>query len=57
MLDGSQVPLGKGEPTKVAHVELYFIIFQSDLLYNEYIVYDVNQVQLKYLIQLKFNYK
>ncbi|QQP50788.1 Poly polymerase, partial [Caligus rogercresseyi] len=29
----------------------------SDLLYNEFIVYDVSQVQCKYLFRMKFNYK
>ncbi|XP_013176795.1 PREDICTED: poly [ADP-ribose] polymerase-like [Papilio xuthus] len=30
---------------------------QSNLIYNEYIVYDVAQVNIKYLVQLKFNFK
>ena len=30
---------------------------KTDLLYNEYIVYDVAQVQAKYLFRMKFNYK
>lgn len=29
----------------------------SDLLYNEYIVYDVSQVNIKYLFKMKFNYR
>jgi len=30
-------------------------IGESELLYNEYIVYDVGQVKMKYLVKLKFN--
>eukprot|EP00088_Acartia_fossae_P027428 TRINITY_DN2818_c0_g1_i6.p2 TRINITY_DN2818_c0_g1~~TRINITY_DN2818_c0_g1_i6.p2 ORF type:complete len:122 (-),score=36.27 TRINITY_DN2818_c0_g1_i6:314-679(-) len=47
-IDGSTVPLGKGvkDSTK-----------KTDLLYNEFIVYDVAQVESKYLLKLKFNYK
>ena len=29
---------------------------RSDLLYNEYIVYDVAQVRMRYVIKLKFNF-
>lgn len=48
-LDGGvKVPIGKPvEDSKVA----------SDLLYNEYIVYDVAQVNIKYLFKMKFNFK
>lgn len=49
ILDGAEVPYGKG--VKQDGVE------QSDLLYNEYIVYDVAQINCKYLFKLKFNYK
>jgi len=46
-IDGCKVPLGKSlkDTTK-----------KTDLLYNEFIVYDVAQVQSKYLLRLKFNY-
>lgn len=45
--DGVIVPIGKPiEDTKI----------KSDLLYNEYIVYDVAQVNIKYLFKMKFNY-
>ncbi|KAJ8270512.1 hypothetical protein GJAV_G00115780 [Gymnothorax javanicus] len=47
-LDGVQVPLGKGMNTNVE---------DTSLLYNEYIVYDVAQVNLKYLLKIKFNYQ
>lgn len=47
-LDGVDVPLGNGMPSGVSN---------TCLLYNEYIVYDVAQVNLKYLLKLKFNYK
>ncbi|XP_069743933.1 poly [ADP-ribose] polymerase 1 isoform X1 [Narcine bancroftii] len=48
MLDGVEVPLGKGVQMPVS---------DSSLLYNEYIVYDVAQVNLKYLLKLNFKYK
>jgi len=43
------VPVGKGEqlPLKQA----------SSLMYNEYIVYDIKQIKVKYLLKMKFNYK
>ncbi|KAF2363710.1 PADR1 domain [Trinorchestia longiramus] len=44
-LDGIEVPLAK--PKEDPSVK-------SSLLYNEYIVYDVAQVNVKYLMQLKF---
>ncbi|XP_018423552.1 PREDICTED: poly [ADP-ribose] polymerase 1 [Nanorana parkeri] len=47
-LDGVDVPLGKGVNTNIS---------DTGLLYNEYIVYDIAQVNLKYLLKLKFNYK
>ncbi|KAJ8274754.1 hypothetical protein COCON_G00093790 [Conger conger] len=47
-LDGVQVPLGKGINTNIE---------DTSLLYNEYIVYDVAQVNLKYLLKIKFNYQ
>ncbi|XP_066093274.1 poly [ADP-ribose] polymerase 1 [Saccopteryx bilineata] len=47
-LDGVEVPLGTGIPSGVN---------DTCLLYNEYIVYDTAQVNLKYLLKLKFNFK
>lgn len=47
-LDGVQVPLGKGVNTNID---------DTSLLYNEYIVYDIAQVNLKYLLKIKFNYQ
>ncbi|XP_075060451.1 poly [ADP-ribose] polymerase 1 [Mixophyes fleayi] len=47
-LDGVDVPIGKGVTSSVN---------DTSLLYNEYIVYDIAQVNLKYLLKLKFNYK
>ncbi|KAJ8009696.1 hypothetical protein DPEC_G00094190 [Dallia pectoralis] len=47
-LNGVQVPLGKGINTNIE---------DTSLLYNEYIVYDVAQVNLKYLLKIKFNYQ
>ncbi|CAB3243872.1 unnamed protein product [Arctia plantaginis] len=45
--DGLIVPLGKPVPHNV----------NSSLLYNEFIVYDIAQVNVKYLLQVNFNYK
>ncbi|KAL2082174.1 hypothetical protein ACEWY4_021992 [Coilia grayii] len=47
-LDGVDVPLGKGTTTNID---------DTSLLYNEYIVYDVAQVNLKYLLKIRFNYQ
>lgn len=44
---GTIVPLGKPIEKKL----------NTSLLYNEFIVYDVAQVNVKYLFQMKFNYK
>merc|ERR1711962_849609 len=46
-LDGAKVPFGPG--VKADDVD-------TALLYNEFIVYDVAQVQSKYLFKMKFNY-
>ncbi len=46
--DGTLVPLGKLKDTKIS---------DSSLIYNEYIVYNVDQVRMRYLVRLKFNYK
>ncbi|XP_037299289.1 poly [ADP-ribose] polymerase [Manduca sexta] len=45
--DGLIVPLGKPIQRDIT----------TTLLYNEFIVYDVAQVNVKYLLQLKFDYK
>jgi len=42
------VPLGKGMADSRYSA--------SSLLYNEYIVYDVAQVQAKYLLRMNFDY-
>ncbi|KAM3128613.1 Poly [ADP-ribose] polymerase 2 [Paramecium bursaria] len=47
ILDGCKIPTGEVEEFDI----------KSDLLYNEYIVYDQKQVKLRYLVKLKFNYK
>ncbi|XP_055386145.1 poly [ADP-ribose] polymerase [Condylostylus longicornis] len=46
--DGVEIPLGK----PITDDKL-----KSSLLYNEYIVYDVAQVNVQYLLKLSFNYK
>ncbi len=51
--EGIVVPLGK--VTK--NHEVGKAVNHSSLLYNEYIVYDVNQIRMKYLIRTKFVYK
>uniref|UniRef100_A0A8C2EQZ9 Poly [ADP-ribose] polymerase n=1 Tax=Cyprinus carpio TaxID=7962 RepID=A0A8C2EQZ9_CYPCA len=47
-LNGVDVPLGKSINTNIE---------DSSLLYNEYIVYDIAQVNLKYLLKIRFNYQ
>ncbi|PHT58712.1 Poly [ADP-ribose] polymerase 2 [Capsicum baccatum] len=44
--DGVVVPLGKPKAQRK----------QGSLLYNEYIVYDVEQIRMRYVIQVEFNY-
>ncbi|XP_065057508.1 poly [ADP-ribose] polymerase 1-like [Rhopilema esculentum] len=46
--DGVVVPLGKGVDQNAQG---------GSLLYNEYIVYDIAQVQMKYLLKLNFDYQ
>ena len=41
------VPMGVGADSKVE---------RSSLLYNEFIVYDVAQIQQRYVLQVKFNF-
>ena len=47
--DGLKIPFGKGVENKS--------IGNTSLLYNEYIIYDVKQSNVKYLFKIKFNYK
>lgn len=47
-MDGVEVPLGTGISSGVNN---------TCLLYNEYIVYDITHISLKYLLKLKFNVK
>jgi len=47
--DGVVIPSGKWKKQEGTE--------DSSLLYNEFIVYDVGQVNIKYLLKLKFNYK
>ncbi|XP_010456041.1 PREDICTED: poly [ADP-ribose] polymerase 2 isoform X1 [Camelina sativa] len=46
--DGVVVPLGKPVESSSS---------KGMLLYNEYIVYNVEQIKMRYVIQVKFNYK
>ncbi len=45
------VPMGKPVDTKVVNPHGY------TLNYNEFIVYDVKQIKMKYLVKVKFNFK
>ncbi len=45
--NGTLVPLGELKDSKVA---------DTSLIYNEFIVYDISQIKMKYLVKLKFNY-
>lgn len=47
--DGLVVPCGHPEPQSGVQ--------RSSLLYNEYIVYDTEQVRMRYLVQVQFKYK
>ncbi|XP_054748686.2 poly [ADP-ribose] polymerase 2-like [Lytechinus pictus] len=51
MEDGTVIPLGKGIDTKVVNPNGY------TLNYNEYVVYNTNQIRMRYLVKLKFNFK
>lgn len=46
--DGVVVPLGKPVENSSR---------RGSLLYNEYIVYNVDQIQMRYVLQVKFNYR
>lgn len=46
--DGVEIPMGKGIDSGIT---------DSSLLYNEFIVYDTAQINMKYLFKMKFNYK
>lgn len=45
--DGVTIPLGRPIPSEQS---------QTDLKYNEFVVYDAAQVNIKYLLKLKFVY-
>lgn len=46
-LNGVKVPLGNMSSSG---------IYDTSLLYNEYIVYNVNQIKMKYLLKVRFDY-
>ena len=46
--DGTIVPMGPGKTTPVPG---------GSLMYNEYIVYNTNQIRLRYLAKINFNFK
>ena len=46
-LEGIKVPLGEGQNIPI----------NGSLMYNEYIVYDVQQIKMKYLFRMRFEYK
>ena len=47
--DGATLHFGRCKPQKLSA--------PSDLLYNEYVVYDVSQIRLRYVFKMKFHYK
>ncbi|XP_076358409.1 poly [ADP-ribose] polymerase 2-like isoform X2 [Tachypleus tridentatus] len=49
--DGTRVPLGKSIQTNIENPQGY------TLNYNEYVVYNVNQIKMRYLVRIKFNFK
>ena len=49
--NGLEMPMGPPAPQPLPGKARH-----SSLLYNEYIVYDVNQVVVRYLIKVKFNF-
>ncbi|XP_022104344.1 poly [ADP-ribose] polymerase 2-like [Acanthaster planci] len=51
MADGTVVPLGKGTDTGVVNPNGY------TLNYNEFVVYNTNQICMRYLVHIKFNFK
>lgn len=51
MPDGVVVPFGKSAETGVVNPRGY------TLNYNEYIVYNTNQVRMRFLVKVKFNFK
>lgn len=46
LLEGVVVPMGPGKQKRN----------DTGLIYNEYIIYDVSQVQIKYLLKVNFKY-
>ncbi|XP_038070254.1 poly [ADP-ribose] polymerase 2-like [Patiria miniata] len=50
MADGTVVPVGKGTDTGVVNPKGY------TLNYNEFIVYNTNQIRMRYLVHIKFNF-
>ena len=49
--DGTIVPMGPGVDTKVKNPQGY------TLNYNEFIVYDLAQIKMRYMAKIKFNFK
>ena len=49
--DGTVVPLGKGGETGVRNPDGF------TLNYNEFIVYNTKQIRMRYLLQVKFEFK
>lgn len=54
IVDDEGVSINLGEV--INNEELNRNGMESDLIYNEYVVYDVSQVNIKYLINVKFNF-
>lgn len=47
-LDGMKIPMGPGDDTNVTGAYLQ---------YNEFIVYKIEQIRIKYILRTKFHYK
>lgn len=51
VVDGMKIPMGKSYKTGITNSSGY------TLEYNEFIVYDVKQIKMKYALKVRFNYK
>ena len=50
--DGLVIPSGVPTEADLSRFDNY-----TSLMYNEYIVYDIAQVHIKYIVKFKFDYK
>lgn len=52
VFDGIYIPNGELQATGIEQV--YDFIIQTSLLYNEYVVYNRDQIKCKYIVRLRF---